>query len=75
MMLIGQDVTLVFSSLTHIQGEYREAEQLFRRGIEIIEDTLGRDNQAYSVMLQNLAQVLFIRVRAELLPWTTFCSG
>lgn len=46
------------------QGKYRDAEPLYRRVMEIMEATLGKDHPQYSTSLSNLGGVLEKQVRA-----------
>lgn len=52
------------------QGEYEHAEPLFRRAMEVTEDTLGKDHPQYSVRLSNLSGVLREQVRASVCSCT-----
>lgn len=47
------------------QGKYGDAEPIYRRSMEIMEATLGRDHPEYSTNLNNLAVVLEMQVRAS----------
>lgn len=52
------------------QGKYEDAENHFRRAIEVTEATLGQDHPQYSAFMGNLAEMLKAQVRATVFGWT-----
>lgn len=59
--LVGYIVT--WSALILLQGEYLEAETLYRHGMAIMETTFGEGHPEYSIGLYGLAGLLLKQVK------------
>lgn len=59
----------MFRSLRYLgaypQGKYEDAEQLYRRAMEIVGETLGEEHPTYSIKLSKVAELLQKQVRAS----------
>ena len=51
--------------LYHSAGRYEDAEKLYRRALEIREDTIGRNDREVALYLNNLGRLLYDTGRPE----------